>query len=50
VGQNFSFLFPTGSDFESDDEDTCNRDSSDPSRREKGTSAARSMSPMTEAS
>ena len=49
-GQNFSFLSPTGSDFEFKDEDTSNEDSSDLSHREEGTSAARSMSPMMEAS
>jgi hypothetical protein len=50
AGQNFSFLSPTRSDFEFEDEDTSNGDSSDPSHREEGTTAARSMSPMTEAS
>jgi hypothetical protein len=50
AGQNFSFPSPTGSDFEFEDEDTSNGDSSDPSHREEGTSRARSMSPMTEAS
>jgi hypothetical protein len=50
AGQNFSFPSPAGSDFEFEDEDTSNKDSSDPSHREEGTSAARSMSPMTEAS
>jgi hypothetical protein len=50
AGQNFSFPSPVGSDFEFEDEDTCNGDSGDPSHREEGTSAARSMSPMTEAS
>jgi hypothetical protein len=50
AGQNFSFLSPIGSDFEFEDEDTGNGDSSDPSHREEGTSVARSMSPMTEAS
>jgi hypothetical protein len=50
AGQNFSFPSPVGSDFEFEDEDTGNRDSSDPSHRKEGTSAARSMSPMTEAS
>jgi hypothetical protein len=49
AGQNFSFLSLVGSDFEFEDEDTGNGDSSDPSHREEGTSAARSMSPMTEA-
>jgi hypothetical protein len=48
--QNFSFPSPTGSDFEFEDEDTSNGDSSDPSHREEGTSTARNMSPMTEAS
>jgi hypothetical protein len=43
-------LSPVGSDFEFEDEDTGNGDSSDPSHREEGTSGARSMSPMTEAS
>jgi hypothetical protein len=50
AGQNFSFPSPIGSDFEFEDEDTGNGDSSDPSHREEGTSATRSMSPMTEAS
>jgi hypothetical protein len=50
AGQNFSSPSPAGSDFEFEDEDTSNGDSSDPSHREEGTSAARSMSPMTEAS
>jgi hypothetical protein len=50
VGQNFSFSSPGRSDFEFEDEDTGNRDSSDPSHREEGTSATRSMSPLTEAS
>jgi hypothetical protein len=50
AGQNFSFLSPTRSDFEFEDEDTGNGNSSDPSHHEEGTSAARSMSPMTEAS
>jgi hypothetical protein len=50
AGQNFSFPFPAGLDFEFKDEDTSNGDSSDPSHREEGTSTARSMSPMTEAS
>jgi hypothetical protein len=50
AGQNFSFPSPAGSDFEFEDEDIGNRDSSDPSHREEGTSAARSMSPMMEAS
>jgi hypothetical protein len=50
AGQNFSFPSPTGSDFEFENEDIGNGDSSDPSHREEGTSAARSMSPMTEAS
>jgi hypothetical protein len=50
TGQNFSFPSSTWSDFEFEDEDTCNGDSSDPSHREEGTSAARCMSPMTEAS
>jgi hypothetical protein len=50
AGQNFSFPSPTRSDFEFEDEDTSNKDSSDPSHREEGTSATRSMSPMTEAS
>jgi hypothetical protein len=47
--QNFSFPSLVGSDFEFEDEDTGNGDSSDPSHREEGTSAARSMSPMMEA-
>jgi hypothetical protein len=50
VGQNFSFPSLGRSDFEFEDEDTGNRDSSDPSHREEGTSATRSMSPLTEAS
>jgi hypothetical protein len=50
TGQNFSFPSPVGSDFEFKDEDIGNGDSSDPSHHEEGTSAARSMSPMTEAS
>jgi hypothetical protein len=50
AGQNFSFPSPTRSDFEFEDEDTSNGDSSDPSHREEGTNATRSMSPMTEAS
>jgi hypothetical protein len=50
AGQNFSFPSPAGSDFEFEDEDTGNGDSSDPSHHEEGTSAARSMSPMTVAS
>jgi hypothetical protein len=50
AGQNFSFLSPTGSDFEFEDEDTGNRDSSDPSHPEKDTNAAQNMSPMMEAS
>jgi hypothetical protein len=45
-----SFPSPAGSDFEFEDEDTGNGDSSDPSHREEGTSAARSMSLMTKAS
>jgi hypothetical protein len=49
AGQNFSFPSLAGLDFESEDEDTCNGDLSDPSHHEEGTSAARSMSPMTEA-
>jgi hypothetical protein len=48
--QNFSFPSPGRSDFEFEDEDTGNEESSDPSHREGGTSAARSMSPMMEAS
>jgi hypothetical protein len=48
--QNFSFPSLGRSDFEFEDEDTGNGDSSDPSHREEGTSATRSMSPMTEAS
>jgi hypothetical protein len=50
AGQNFSFPSPAGSDFEFENKDTSNGDSSDPSHREEGTSAARSMSPITEAS
>jgi hypothetical protein len=50
AGQNFSFPSPVGSDFEFEDEDTGNGDSSDPSHHEEGTNAARSMSTMTEAS
>jgi hypothetical protein len=50
AGQNFSFPSPTGSNFEFEDEDTSNGDSSDLSHREEGTNAAQSMSPMTEAS
>jgi hypothetical protein len=50
AGQNFSFPSPIRLDFEFEDEDTSNGDSSDPSHREEGTSATRSMSPMTEAS
>jgi hypothetical protein len=50
AGQNFSFLSPTQSNFEFEDEDTSNGDSSDPSHREEGTSATRSMSPMIKAS
>jgi hypothetical protein len=50
AGQNFSFPSPVGSNFEFKDEDTCNEDSSNPSHREEGTSVARSMSPMMEAS
>jgi hypothetical protein len=50
AGQNFSFPSPAGLDFEFEDEDTGNGDSSDPSHCEEGTSTARSMSPMTEAS
>jgi hypothetical protein len=50
AGQNFSFPSPRRSDFEFEDEDTGNEDSSDPSHREEGTSATRSMSPLTEAS
>jgi hypothetical protein len=50
AGQNFSFPSPGRSDFEFEDEDTCNGDLSDPSHREEGTSTARSMSPMMEAS
>jgi hypothetical protein len=50
AGQNFSFPSPGRSDFEFEDEDTGNEDSSDPSHHEEGTSAIRSMSPMTEAS
>jgi hypothetical protein len=50
AGQNFSFPSPTRSDFEFEYEDTGNGDSSDPSHRGEGSSAARSMSPMTEAS
>ena len=50
AGQNFSFPSHIGLDFEFEDEDTCNEDTSDPSHHEEGTSAARSMSPMTEAS
>ena len=38
------------SDFEFEDEDTSNGDSSDPSHREENSSGTRSMSPMTEAS
>jgi hypothetical protein len=40
AGQNFSFPSPVGSDFEFEDEDTSNGDSSDPSHREEGTSGA----------
>jgi hypothetical protein len=50
TGQNLSFPSPIGSDFEFEDEDTGNGDSSDPSYHEEGTSAVRSISPMTEAS
>jgi hypothetical protein len=50
AGQNFSFPSLAGLDFGFEDEDTGNGDSSDPSHREEGTSVARSMSPMTEAS
>jgi hypothetical protein len=50
TGYNFSFPSPAGLDFEFEDEDTGNGVSSDPSHREEGTSVARSMSPMTEAS
>jgi hypothetical protein len=50
AGQNFSFPSPGRSEFQFEDEDTGNGDSSDPSHREEGTSATRSMSPMTEAS
>jgi hypothetical protein len=50
AGQNFSFPSPAGSDFEFEDEDIGNGDSSNPSHHEEGTSAVRSMSPMTEAS
>ena len=50
MGQNFSFLSLVGLDFEFEDEDTCNKDLSDPSHRKEGTSAIRSMSPMTKAS
>jgi hypothetical protein len=50
AGQNFSFPSPGRSDFEFEDEDTGNGDLSDPSHREEGTSEARSMSPMMEAS
>jgi hypothetical protein len=50
AGQNFSFSSPGRSDFEFEDEDTSNGDSSDPSHREEGINATQSMSPMTEAS
>jgi hypothetical protein len=50
AGQDFSFPSPGRSDFEFEDDDTCNGDSSDPSHHEEGTSATRSMSPMTKAS
>ena len=50
AGLNFYFLSPARSDFEFKDEDTCNVDSSDPSHHEEGTSKARRMSPMMEAS
>jgi hypothetical protein len=39
AGQNLSFPSPTGSDFEFEDENTSNGDSSDPSHHEEGTSA-----------
>ena len=50
AGQNFSFPFFIGLDFEFEEDDTTNRDSSDPSHCEEDTSGAQSMSPMTEAS
>ena len=50
VGQNFSFPSLTGSDFEFEDEDISNRDSSDLSHREENSSGTQSMSPMMEAS
>jgi hypothetical protein len=40
AGQNFSFPSLVESDFEFEDEDTGNGDSSDPSHREEGTSTA----------
>ena len=50
IGQNFSFPSVIESDFEFEDEDTSNGDSSDTSHRGEDISGARSMSPMTEAS
>ena len=47
--QKISFPSLVGSDFEFEYDDTCNMDSSHPSHREEGTSAARNMSPMMEA-
>ena len=48
--QNFSFPSLTRSDFEFEDGDTCNGDSSDPPHRKENSSGTRSMSPMTKAS
>ena len=50
AGQNFSFPSLVGSDFEFEDEDTGNRDLSDPFHLGEDTSGAQSMSPMMEAS
>jgi hypothetical protein len=39
AGHNFFFPSPAGSDFEFEDEDTCNKDLSNPSHCEEGTCA-----------
>ena len=48
--QNFSFPSVARSEFEFEDEETSNRDLTDPSHCEEDSSGTQSMSPMTEAS
>ena len=49
MGQNFAFPSHTRSNFEFEDDNIGNRDSTNPSHLEEGTSGAQSMSPMVEA-